>query len=226
MTTKTLFLTGASSGIGAATARAAAEAGWTVGLFARSADKVEALAEELGDKGVALPGDVTEPEAQEKAIAALVERTGRLDAAFANAGMGAGSAGTECGDLDGWRKMLDVNLWGALVTAKMAMPELRKTKGQFLVTGSRAGRSTIKGSVYGATKWFIHGWAANLLEEMREWGGRCTVIAPGMVDTPFFDEAKPKALRPEDVARGVVYALEQPGNVNVGEVYLMPNPEG
>ncbi|MSU89191.1 SDR family NAD(P)-dependent oxidoreductase [Rhodobacteraceae bacterium 2CG4] len=225
MTTKTLLLTGASSGIGAATARAAVEAGWAVGLFARSADKLQTLADELGDAALPLPGDVADPEAQAGAVAALVARFGRLDAAFANAGIGAGAPGTEGGDLDSWRQMLDVNLWGALVTARTTLPELRKTRGHFLVTGSRAGRSVIKGSVYGATKWFIHGWAANLLEEMREWGGRCTVVAPGMVDTEFFDEKKPKALRPEDVARGVVWALQQPASVNVGEVYLMPNPE-
>ncbi len=225
MTPKTLFLTGASTGIGAATARAVVDAGWAVGLFARSADKIEALADELGDAAMALPGDVTDPDAQARAIAALVERYGRLDAAFANAGLGANAKGTENGDLENWRAMLDVNIWGALVTARQAMPELRKTRGHFLVTGSRAGRSVIKGSVYGATKWFIHGWAANLLEEMREWGGRCSVIAPGLVDTPFFDESKPEGLRPEDVARGVIWALEQPATVNVGEVYLMPNPQ-
>lgn len=222
--TRTLLITGASSGIGAATVRAAAGAGWNVAALARSRGKLDALAEELGDAVLCLSCDVTEPNAQEAAVAQALERFGSLDAAFANAGLGATAAGTEAGELDNWREMLDVNLWGALLTAKMTLPALRKTRGHFLVTGSRAGRATLKGSVYGATKWFIHGWATNLAEEMRDWGGRCTIIAPGMVDTPFFHSPKPQGLTAEDVARAVLYALEQPPTVAVGEVFVMPNP--
>jgi NADP-dependent 3-hydroxy acid dehydrogenase YdfG len=121
--------------------------------------------------------------------------------------------------------MVEVNIWGLLVTVHLALPLLRSTKGHVLLTGSRAARTELKGSVYGATKHFVHGFAANLLEEMREWGGRCTVIAPGMVDTPFFDEPKPQGLAAEHVAAAVVYALEQPKRVAVGEVYLMPVPK-
>ncbi len=93
-----------------------------------------------------------------------------------------------------------------------------------VLTGSRAARTELSGSVYGGTKHFVHGFAANLLAEMRPWGGRCTVIAPGMVDTPFFSEAKPEGLRAEDVAGAIIYALEQPARVAVGEVRLMPVP--
>ena len=153
MSTKTLFITGASSGIGAATARAAVANGWQVGLFARSADKLAALGAELGDAASVLVGDVTAPDEQAAAIAAFVDQRGRLDAAFANAGLGATAMGIEAGELDNWRQMLDVNIWGAILTAKLALPHLRGTKGQFLVTGSRAGRATLKGSVYGGTKW-------------------------------------------------------------------------
>lgn len=223
---KTLMITGASSGIGAATARAAAEAGWNVVLTARSQDKLDTLVAEIGDNAQAVACDVSDPDSVSRAVALAVDRFGGLDAVYANAGLGATQMGTEAGELDNWREMLETNIWGALLTAKLSLPELRKTKGHFLVTGSRAGRAILKGSVYGATKWFIHGWAQNLAEEMREWGGRCTVIAPGMVDTPFFDEPKPHGLRAEDVARAVVYALEQPASMNVNEVYVMPNPEG
>jgi NADP-dependent 3-hydroxy acid dehydrogenase YdfG len=117
-----------------------------------------------------------------------------------------------------------VNVWGLLVTVKLALPHLRRSKGHMLLTGSRAARIELKGSVYGATKHFVHGFGANLLEEMREWGGRCTVIAPGLVDTPFFDERKPQGLTAEAVAEAAVFALEQPKRVAVGEVYLMPAP--
>jgi NADP-dependent 3-hydroxy acid dehydrogenase YdfG len=221
--TKVLLITGASSGIGAATARAAAAAGWSLGLVARSADRLEALAAEIGhDRALPLACDVADADAQQAAVAALVERFGRLDAAFANAGLGASTPGVENGDLAGWRTMLEANIWGLLATAKATLPELRKTRGQLLLTGSRAGRTTIKGSVYGATKWFVHGLAANLMEEMREWGGSCTIIAPGMTDTPFFDTAKPDALQAEDVASAVLYTLQQPTRVAMGEVYLLP----
>ena len=221
--TKVLLITGASTGIGAATARAAVAAGWSVGLMARSTEKLDDLAGELGpDRALPLVCDVADPDAQAAAVAALVQRFGRLDAAFANAGRGSRRPGVENGDLDDWRGMLDANIWGLLVTCKLCLPELRKTKGQILLTGSRAGRIALRGSIYGATKWFVHGFAANLRDEMQEWGGRCTVIAPGMTDTPFFATPKPDKLQPEDVARAVLYSLDQPAHVTIGEVLLLP----
>lgn len=219
---KTLLITGASSGIGAATARAAAAAGWNVALLARSGDKLRDLASEIGDAALAIEGDVTELASLEAAVAKTIERFGALDAAFANAGKGLDTPGTEAGDPDEWRQLVDLNIMGVLYTARATLPELRKTKGQLLLTGSKAGRDTIKGSIYGATKWFVHGYAANMAEEMREWGGRCTVISPGMVDTPFFDEAKPGKLTPEDVADAVVYAISQRPTCAVREVHVMP----
>lgn len=220
---KTIFITGASTGIGAATARAAVRAGWNAGLMARSRDKLEALAEELGDQAMVLPGDVTDLEAQERAIQNLTERFGSLEAAFANAGAGVGKPGTEHGDPAEWRRIVDLNILGLLYTARAALPHLRRTAGHLLLTGSAAGRRHIRGSVYGATKWFVHGYAGNLAEEMREWGGRCTLISPGTVDTPFFDEPKPDKLQAEDVARAVLFALEQPVRADVREVHIMPN---
>lgn len=223
---KVLLITGASSGIGAATARAAVDAGWRVGLLARSADRLDALVKEIGsERAIGVPADVTDEMSQHDAIAKVLERFGQLDAAFANAGLGTASRNAETADLEDWRRMVDVNIWGLLVTVRMVLPELRKTRGHMLLTGSRAARTELSGSVYGATKHFVHGFAANLLAEMRPWGGRCTVVAPGMVDTPFFDEPKPDALKSEDVARAVVYALEQPPHVAVGEIYLMPVPQ-
>ncbi len=222
MANKTLFITGASSGIGAATARAAVAAGWNVGLMARSKDKLDALCDELGDAALALPGDATDLEQQQRAVAALVDAFGGLNAAFANAGTGLDTPGTENGDPEEWRKMIDINIMALLYTARVSLPELRKTKGHLVLTGSAAGRQHISGSIYGATKWFVHGYGGNMSDEMRAWGGRCTVIAPGMVDTPFFSEAKPDKLKPEDIADAVVYALGQKPRADVREVYLMP----
>ncbi|WP_430450279.1 SDR family oxidoreductase [Rhodophyticola sp.] len=222
MTRKTLFITGASSGIGAATARAAVDAGWNVGLMARSADKITALAEELGGAALALPGNVTQLAVQEQGLLALQEAFGAVDAAFANAGMGLSTPGTENGDPKEWEALVQLNILGLLYTAKAAMPYLKETQGQMVLTGSVAGRQHIKGSIYGASKWFVHGYAGNLAEEMREWGGRCTVIAPGMVDTPFFDTPRPDKLMPEDVAEAVMLALNANPRNTVREVFLFP----
>ncbi|MBV0912818.1 SDR family oxidoreductase [Anianabacter salinae] len=220
--TKTLFITGASSGIGAATARAAAANGWNVALFARSQDKIEALAAELGEGALALPGDVTRLDDLEKAVAATTEAFGGLDAAFANAGKGLDTPGTVEGDPEEWRRLVDINIMGVLYTARAALPALKTAKGHLVMTGSAAGRRHIPGSIYGATKWFVHGYAGNMADEMRDWGGRCTVIAPGMVDTAFFDEAKPDKLHPDDVADAVLHALNADPRNGVREIFLMP----
>ncbi len=220
--TKTLLITGASSGIGAATARAAIGAGYNVSLVARSADKLQALEEELGDTALGLVADVTDFSDLSDAVAKTVRKFGQLDAAFANAGRGLSTPGTEKADLDDIRGLIDLNIMGLLHTARATLPELRKTKGHLILTGSAAGRNHIKGSIYGATKWFVHGYGGNMSEEMREWGGRCTVISPGMVDTPFFDEPKPDKIQPEDIADAVVYALEQNPRAELREIHIMP----
>lgn len=219
---KALFITGASSGIGAATARLAVAQGWHVGLFARSKDKLDALARDLGDKAMVLPGDVTDLDAQKAALSTFVEKTGGLDAAFANAGTGLSAAGTDAGDPEEWEQMIGVNICGVLWTVMAAMPHLKTRAGHLLLTGSAAGRVHIAGSVYGASKWFIHGYGGNLSEEMKSFGGRCTVIAPGMVDTAFFDTPKPDKLQAEDVARAALFALEADPRCAVNEIFLMP----
>lgn len=219
---KTLFITGASSGIGAATARAAVAAGWNVGIMARSEDKLTKLTGELGAASFAVPGDATDLAAQQAAIAAVAERFGAVHAAFANAGTGLDTPGTENGDPEEWRRMIDLNIMALLYTAKASLPELRKTKGHLVLTGSVAGKIHIPGSIYGASKWFVQGYGGNMAQEMREWGGRCTVVAPGMVDTAFFAEGKPDKLKPEDIANAVVFALNQPERANVPEITVMP----
>tara|TARA_Y100000296_G_scaffold33825_1_gene39292 strand:+ start:3220 stop:3891 length:672 start_codon:yes stop_codon:yes gene_type:complete len=221
--TQTLLITGASSGIGAATARAAVKAGWQVALLARSRDALEQLADELGDAALALPCDITERDQLSEAVAKTVERFGGLDAVYANAGKGSSRPGIEQGDPDDWHAMIHLNVLAVLTTAHATLPHLRKAKGHFVVTGSKAGRDHMKGSVYGATKWFVQGLAGNLAEEMREWGGRCTLITPGMVDTPFFDEPKPDKIQPDDVANAVVFALSQPRSADVREIHIMPS---
>lgn len=220
--TRTLFITGASSGIGEATAKAAAKAGWNVGLFARSTEALEKIANDIGDQALVLTGDATKLDDQKNALTKLKEKFGSVDAAFANAGRGSAGAGIEEGDPEDWDGMVDLNIKGALYTAHAALSHLKPVKGQFLVTGSMAGRNHLKGSVYGATKWFIHGFAGNLAQEMAEWGGRCMVVSPGMVDTGFFDSPKPDKLKPEDIADAMVFALDANPRANVREIYIAP----
>ena len=222
MSSKTLFITGASSGIGEATACVAVEKGWNVGLFARSEDKLANLADALGDKALSLPGDATNLTEQIAALDRLADHFGSVDAAYANAGMGLDTSGTEAGDPDEWQALVQLNILGLMWTTKAAMAHLKSSKGHLVMTGSAAGRTHIKGSLYGASKWFVHGYGGNVAEEMRDWGGRCTVIAPGMVDTAFFDEAKPDKLQPEDVAQSVIYALEADPRACVQEILVMP----
>lgn len=220
---KVLLITGASSGIGEATARKAAKEGLKLILTARRKEKLDALIEEFGaDNAVGIAADAGNYDELEQAVKQGVDKFGQLDAVFANAGTGVSTPGTEEGDPDEWKQMIDVNINGLLYTAKLTLPHLRKTTGHFLMTGSAAGRITLKGSVYGATKWFVHGFAQNLAEEMKEWNGRCTTIAPGMVNTPFFDEPKPDKLDPDDVADAVLYAINANPRNCVREVFLMP----
>lgn len=222
MTTKTLFITGASSGIGAATAKVAVAAGWNVGLFARSEDRISALASELGPKALALPGDATNRQDQVEALAKLADTYGGVNAAFANAGVGIDQPGTEKGDPDEWDRLVSININAVLYTAHAAMPYLHDARGHYLVMGSLAGRTHVKGSIYSASKWFVHGYAGNLTLEMAEWGGRCTVIAPGMVDTEFFSNPAEGRLQAEDVSDAVMHALQASPRNNVREIYLTP----
>lgn len=220
---KVLLVTGASSGIGEATARKAAAEGLKLVLVARRKEKLDALVSELGaDNAIAVAADAGNYGELEQAIKQGVDKFGQLDAVFANAGTGVSTPGTEDGDPQEWKQMVDANINGLLYTAKLTLPHLRKTTGHFLMTGSAAGRVTLKGSVYGATKWFVHGFGQNLAEEMKEWNGRCTTIAPGMVNTPFFDEPKPDKLDPDDVADAVLYAINANPRNCVREVFLMP----
>lgn len=220
---KVIAITGASSGIGEETARQLVGKGFKVALLARSEDKLKALVDELGeDNAFAVKADVSNFEEVEKAFKDVNEHFDRIDGIFANAGRGAKAAGIEKGEVEDWDGMLGANVNGLLYTAKAGLPYLRDTKGHFIITSSVAGRIALKGSVYGASKWFAYGFGQNLAEEMREWGGRCTIICPGMVNTPFFDEPKEDKLQPADIAKSVLFALSAEDSACVREVYVMP----
>ena len=222
-----LWITGASAGIGAATARLAAQSGWRLVLAARSLDKLTALADELGgpERAIAVECDVTSWDDQQAAPTVAVEHFGRLDAAWANAGFGA--TRSFLGDTpEHWRDMVLTNVYGAALTIRAALPALKESRGHLLLTGSAAGRRHVPGSLYSATKHAVHAMAESVRQELNGTGIRVTVIAPGMVDTAFFGQ-KPmdEPLVPEDVARAVVWALDQPPHVDVNEILVRPTAQ-
>jgi NADP-dependent 3-hydroxy acid dehydrogenase YdfG len=226
MSDPVFLITGASSGIGAATARHAAQAGYRVVLAARSADRLADLATELGgdDRAVAVTCDVTEWEQQRAMVESALERFGRLDVAFANAGFGAPRGFLESSP-DHWRSMVLTNVYGAALTIRAAMPALKEARGHLLLTGSVAGRRALPGSLYSATKWAVTAMGESARQELNETGVRVTVIEPGMVDTPFFDNQVKDALEADDVARAVIFAVTQPGHVDVNEILLRPTAQ-
>ncbi|WP_336273124.1 SDR family oxidoreductase [Vreelandella indica] len=220
-----LLITGASSGIGAATARAASREGYKLVLAARSNEKLTALAQELGPENVlTCELDVTNFEQQQAMVEHALETFGRLDAIFANAGRGGSPGGFSGADHDAWREMILTNVYGVGLTIQACLPALKRSKGHVLLTGSAAGRTTIPGSMYSATKWAVTGIGYNLREELRGTGMRVTLIEPGMVDTPFFNEPPEHALEDRDIANAVVYALAQPAHVDVNEILIRPTP--
>lgn len=220
------LITGASSGIGEETARHAVKAGYRVAVAARSGDKLESLCEELGgaQRALALTCDVTNRNQQEAMVAETLHTFGRIDAVFANAGMGGTPGGFSGADPEVWRRMILTNVYGVGLTVQAALPALRETRGHLFLMGSAAGRATIPGSMYSATKWAVTGMGHNLREELRGSGIRVTLIEPGIVDTPFFDETPQQHMNPEDIARAVLYAASQPRHVDVNEMLIRPTP--
>jgi NADP-dependent 3-hydroxy acid dehydrogenase YdfG len=225
-----MLITGASTGIGAATARRAVEAGYRVALGARSADRLQALASDLGgqDHAIAVPTDVTDFDAQEHFVKQTLGAFGRLDVAFANAGFGAKRGFLE-GEPDQWREMVLTNVLGAAYTIRATLPAIRETaeQGHILLTSSVAGRRALPGSLYSATKHAVTAMAEALRQELRQAGDRIRVtsIEPGMTDTPFFDNRPTDALEDDDIARAVLYALSQPPRVDVNEMLIRPTSQ-
>jgi NADP-dependent 3-hydroxy acid dehydrogenase YdfG len=220
---RVLLITGASSGIGAETARHAARKGWRLVLGARSEDRLGELVSELGeDRTAARACDVTEFGDQEALVGLALERFGRVDAAFANAGFGAKRGFLE-ETVEHWRAMVDTNVLGVALTIRAVLPHFREHGGgHVLLTGSVAGRRALPGSLYSATKWAVTAMAEGLRQEVVDSDIKVTLLAPGMVDTPFFENAVEDALQPEDIARAAMFALSEPAHVDINEILIRP----
>jgi clavulanate-9-aldehyde reducatase len=234
-------ITGASSGIGEATALALATEGAAVALGARRKDRLEALAGRIGEQGGAAHAfevDVADEEAAREFITGAAEAMGGLDILVNNAGVML-LGGVQGADTAEWRTMIEVNLLGLLYCTHAAMPLMQEGGGGHIVNvSSVAGRVAALGSgVYNMTKWGVTGFSESLRQEGAHSNIRVTCLEPGFVDTelqghntnPMVVEAIEKmreqtgeVLVAEDMAAAIVYALSQPDRVNVNEILVRP----
>ncbi len=235
------LVTGASSGLGQAVARALALRGVHVALAARRVDRLRALAEELSgagagqDEALALACDVRNPEDVQAAVKQTLDRWGRLDILVANAGFGYRAPLVD-GDITRWKEMIDTNVYGLLLTLKYGVPPmLERGRGHVIVTSSVAGRvPTLLGSAYCGTKFAATAIADVLRQEVGPQGVRVTTIEPGVVLSEFQEVANyppgilenmlkgATPLVPADIARAVVFAVEQPAHYAINEIVVRP----
>jgi len=233
---KTAVVTGASSGIGAASARALAKAGFAVIVGARRLDRLETLAAEIG--GTALPLDVTDPASVLRFVAGVTERSGHLNLLVNNAGGAIGLDRLEDSKDDSWETMFATNVLGVVRMTRALLPALVASgEGHVVNVGSTAGRETYPGgSGYTAAKHGLKALTQTLRQELLGRPVRVTEVAPGLVGETEFslvrfggdaDRARAvyrglQPLTPEDVADCIVWAATRPAHVNIDEIVLRP----
>ena len=237
---RVVAVTGASSGIGEATALACATAGAAVALAARRADRIEALAGRIaadGGRAVAVQTDVGEEAQAQAFVQQAASELGRLDALVNNAGVML--LGPIVGaDTEEWRRMIHVNLLGALYCTHAALPLMVERQGGDIVNvSSVAGRFARLGSgVYNLTKFGLGAFSESLRQELVPHGIRVTLIEPGAVATELAGHNRPEIreqmakrfdgitrLTAEDIANAVLYAISQPAHVSINEVLVRPS---
>jgi len=230
---KVVIITGGSSGIGAATARALADCGCRLVLAARSQAKLESLAAELGADAIAVPTDVTRSADVRALVQRTIERFGRIDILFANAGIYIPGQVAD-GDPDAWANLIDVNINGVLRTVHAVLPHLRaQGSGDILVTTSISGFIDIHWEpIYSASKHAVQGFVHTLRRQVAPDGIRVQSIAPGMVANELWGFTDPAdidrqvaeraSIRSEDVANAVTFILSQPPHVTIRDLVILP----
>lgn len=233
LTNKVVIITGASSGIGAATARALVGLGCRVTLAARSGDRLHALAAELGPRALALPMDVTVDSDVRQMVAVTLKHYDRVDVLFANAGIYIPGLVAE-GDPAAWARLIDVNVTGVMRCVHAVLPHmLAQHSGDILVTSSISGLIDIQWEpIYSASKHAIQGFVHTLRRQVAGAGIRVGAIAPGMVANELWGFTEPAqierqvaahaSLRSEDVAQAVVFMLSQPPHVTIRDLVILP----
>ncbi len=230
---KVVIITGASSGIGAATARALASLGCQLTLAARSADKLHALAAEIGPNALAVPTDVTLGSDVSAMVTKTVAHFGRVDVLFANAGIYIPGQVAE-GDPDAWATLMDVNVDGVLRCVHAVLPHmLAQRSGDILVTSSISGFIDIHWEpVYSASKHAIQGFVHTLRRQVAAAGIRVGALAPGRVANELWGLTEAAeidqhiadhiSLRSEDVAAAAIFMLSQPAHVTIRDLVMLP----
>jgi ribitol 2-dehydrogenase len=233
---KVVIVTGGSSGIGAATARELVRQGCKVALSARSADRLQTLARELGPAAVAVPGDVTSAGDVERLVATTLERFGRVDVLFANAGVYLPGQLAE-GDPEVFARLVDVNVNGVIRCIRAVLPHMRAQRsGDILVTSSISGVIDIDWEpVYSASKHAVQGLVHTLRRQVAKDGIRVGAICPGMVANELWGITTQAdvdrhvtartALRSEDVVEGVVFMLTRPPQVTIRDLVMFPQSQ-
>jgi len=190
------------------------------------------VAGDLGgaERALAVPCDVSEWADVKRLVAETLDAFGRIDAVFANAGVG-GGRGFLTGSIEEWRAMVGTNVLGLALTVRATLPQLlEQDAGHYVIMSSAAGRRVVPGSLYSATKWAASALGEALRGELRDLRKnstiRVTVVEPGAVQTPFFDRPLPwPPLEADDIARIVLFALEQPPNVDVSDILVRPTAQ-
>jgi 3-hydroxy acid dehydrogenase / malonic semialdehyde reductase len=231
-----VFVTGASSGFGAAVARRFAADGARVVAAARRSDRVRDLAAELGPRVLPITLDVRDRAAVGAAVAGLPAEFAAIDLLVNNAGLALGLNPAQDADLDDWDQMIDTNCKGLVYCTRAILPGMvARGAGHVINLGSVAGSYPYPGgNVYGGTKAFVHQFSLNLRSDLHGTGVRVTCVEPGMADTEFSltrfsgDRAKADAvyagmqpLTPDDIAESIHWAATLPGHVNVNTIELM-----
>lgn len=229
MKLKTAIVTGASGGIGKAIAEKLAAEKMKVVLVARSADKLNEIAEELTNKYdtqvLAIPTDIAQQLEVENMVKQAEETFGTIDVYVNNAGLMLDAAVTE-GQLEKWEQMIDVNIKGMLYGLHQVIPNMiNQKRGHIINISSVSGKEvTKKSTVYSATKFAVRAISMGLEKELAHTGVRVTNVSPGMVNTSLIDgyEMKRKPLEANDIANAIYYAISQPDYVNMNEITIRP----
>ncbi|MFD4482971.1 SDR family oxidoreductase [Streptomyces sp. NPDC058471] len=221
------LITGGSSGIGAATAQALLKEGHQVAVTGRDADKLAAFAERqnAGDDLMLLPGDTTDPSAVHGAIRTTVQAWGQLDHVIVNAGFSLpGSLSDHIPEA--MRAMVLTNVLGPALVVRACLPHLKESRGRLVFLGSVAGAKHTPDNLYSVTKWAMHALAENTRLAVTGDGVGVTLVAPGKVDTPFWDNRgglpEGPAMSAEDVAACILFALNQPPGIDLNHLQMRP----
>lgn len=220
------LITGGGSGIGAAVARRLLADGQRVAVTGRGEERLRAFAAGLGDPQelLTLPGDAADYADVQRAVEATLKEFGRLDTVVANAGTATHDSVAE-GDPAGWTDMVLTNVLGPALLVRASIDALKESRGRIVLVGSVAGFVPTPGNIYGATKWAVTGLAENTRRQVTDWGVGVTLIAPGRVETPFWDgNGLPPGLllTADQIADSVVWAMRQPEGVDVNTVVVRP----